>query len=50
MKEKKGSRLHDDSAVIVGPHFDFLDCSHDLKKGHSECAVAILARDLGRDV
>lgn len=29
---KKGSRLQDDSAVIVGPHFDFLDCSHDLKK------------------
>lgn len=29
---KKGSRLQDDNAVIVGPQFDFLDCSHDLKK------------------
>lgn len=30
--KKKGSRLQDDNAVIVGPQFDFLDCSHDLKK------------------
>lgn len=30
-QQKKGSRLQDDNAVIVGPHFDFLDCSHDLK-------------------
>lgn len=31
-QQKKGSRLQDDNAVIVGPQFDFLDCSHDLKK------------------
>lgn len=29
---KKGSRLQDDNAVIVEPHFEFLVCSHDLQK------------------
>lgn len=47
--KKKRSRLHDDNAVIVGPHFDFLDCSHDLKKDPPSAQLLFWHATLGTD-